>query len=188
MEILEQLEITKWNGPSSGHAVAALESGKIIFAPRLHFELSEAERRFLSPSYLDGKSKNLSYRPSTGALQGTHTTGAEREEMLRMLRRYHQQSTALVNALCPQYRERITPGFTSFRPAEIAGRHTSWRKDDTRLHVDAFPSRPLQGLRILRVFSNVNPTAPRLWRVGEPFEQVARTFLPHIRPPFPGSS
>src|SRR5216683_108129 len=142
MEILEHLEITTWQGPFAIPAAPALEKGKILFAPHLHFELSEPERRFLSPAYLDGKSKNLSYRPSTGALQGTNSTGAEHEELLQMLRRYHTQSTALVNALCPEYRGRLTPGFTSFRPAEIAGRHTSWRKDDTRLHVDAFPSRP----------------------------------------------
>ena len=30
--------------------------------------------------------------------------------------------------------------FTFFRPAEVAGRLTTWRKDDTRLHIDAFPA------------------------------------------------
>ena len=192
MEILEQIDIEQWAGPFpdqvTARTAAALESGKVLFAPRLHFELAESERRFLSPAYLDGKSKNLSYRPGTGALGGTKSTGGEREELLAMLRRYHQQSFALLEALCPQYRDRVTPGFTSFRPAEIAGRASSWRKDDTRLHVDAFPSRPLQGLRILRVFTNVHPTAPRMWRVGEPFEQIAKTFLPQVSPQTPLSS
>jgi hypothetical protein len=88
----------------------------------------------------------------------------------------------------PAYSDKIVPGLTSFRPAEIRGRTTSWRRDDTRLHVDAFPSRPTRGWRILRIFSNVNPEMPRIWRVGEPFEQVASRFLPKIRPPVPGSS
>lgn len=192
MEILEPLEITSWQGPFSAEITSktadALEAGRIIFAPDLHFERSDAERRFLSPDFLDGKSKNVSFRPGTGVIQGTNCTGAEREELLQLIRRYHLQAHALVAALCPEYRDRLTLGFTSFRPAEIAGRVTSWRKDDTRLHVDAFPSRPLQGQRILRVFSNVNPTEARLWRVGEHFEQVAKTFLPRIRPPLPGSS
>ena len=58
----------------------------------------------------------------------------------------------------------------------------SWRKDDSRLHVDAFPSRPNHGERILRVFSNVSPSEPiacgasasrsRRWR---------STLLPRIR-------
>ena len=38
-----------------------------------------------------------------------------------------------------------------------SGRRTSWRKDDTRLHVDAFPTRPMRGRRIMRLFSNVHP-------------------------------
>jgi hypothetical protein len=59
----------------------------------------------------------------------------------------------------------------------------SWRADDRRLHIDAFPSRPNYGERILRVFTNVNPAgAPRVWRVGEPFETVARRFLPRAKP------
>ncbi|MGH9558094.1 MAG: Kdo hydroxylase family protein [Bryobacteraceae bacterium] len=187
MEILEKLGIAKW-GDSFPEQCAALESGKILFAPDLPFELTQAERRFLSPTVLDGKSKNLSFRPAAGALQGTGATGAERAELLAMLRRYHEKACTLMNALCPSYRGKLKPGFASFRPAEIAGRASSCRKDDSRLHVDAFPSRPLQGLRILRVFTNVNSTAPRQWRVGESFERVARTFLPRIGRPFPGSS
>jgi hypothetical protein len=55
------------------------------------------------------------------------------------------------------------------------------------LHVDAFPATPNQGRRILRVFANVNPTGlPRVWRVGEPFEEVARRFLPKINKQLPG--
>jgi hypothetical protein len=51
------------------------------------------------------------------------------------------------------------------------------------MHVDAFPSRPNYGERILRVFTNANPDgAPRVWRVGEPFETVAKRFLPRAQP------
>ncbi len=102
-----------------------------------------------------------------------------------MLRRYYTHAFELIKVLCPGYRDYLRTGFTSFRPAEIAGRATSWRHDDTRLHVDAFPSRPMKGLRILRVFSNVNPAMPRVWRVGERFEQAAKHFLPEIKPPNP---
>ena len=47
----------------------------------------------------------------------------------------------------------------------------------------------VDGERILRVFANVNPHgAPRVWRVGEPFEQIAKRFLPHIKPQLPGAA
>ena len=48
--------------------------------------------------------------------------------------------------------------------------------------MDAFPSRPNRGERILRVFANINPHGqPRVWRIGEPFEDVAGRFLPQAR-------
>ncbi len=190
MEVLEPLDITCWRGPFRPEIVAkaadALETGKLLYAPCLPFELSGAERRFLSPECLDGKSKNVSFRPGSGALRGTGCRGAEREELLGMLQRYYAHSCDLLKALCPGYADHLRPGFTSFRPVEVAGRVTSWRHDDTRLHVDAFPSRPLQGLRVVRVFTNVHPQKPRVWRVGEAFEQAAARFLPQIGRPMPG--
>jgi hypothetical protein len=40
------------------------------------------------------------------------------------------------------------------------------------LHVDAFPSRPTRGYRILRLFANVNPTEPRIWVTSDPFAKL----------------
>jgi 3-deoxy-D-manno-oct-2-ulosonic acid (Kdo) hydroxylase len=190
MDIIEPLDITSWSEPFSseiiGKAADALETGRLLYAPQLPFELSANERRFLSPYCLDAKSKNVSFRPDSGALRGTRCVGAERDQLLSMLQRYYTRASDLLKAICPEYSGHLTPGFTSFRPAEIAGRSTSWRHDDTRLHVDAFPSRPMQGVRILRVFTNVNPQTPRVWRVGELFEKAAVNFLPEIQSPKPG--
>lgn len=192
MEILEPLDITSWHGPFPATLVAkaadALESGMLLYAPQLPFALSEAERRFLSSECLDRKSKNISFRPDSGILRGTCCQSDERERLLAMLQRYYRQSYELLKSLCPLYNNHLTAGFTSFRPAEIAGRATSWRHDDTRLHVDAFPSRPMQGLRILRIFTNVHPKMPRIWRVGEKFEQAAATLFPKVKPPLPGTA
>ena len=44
------------------------------------------------------------------------------------------------------------------------------------------------GERILRVFSNLNAREPRVWRVGESFETMAKTLLPRIKAPLPGSA
>jgi len=75
------------------------------------------------------------------------------------------------------------------RTLGLAWRASSPRKDDTRLHVDAFPSRPNHGERILRVFANVNPDGkPRVWELGEPFEAVAERFGPRVPPQWPGSA
>jgi hypothetical protein len=105
------------------------------------------------------------------------------------MQRFSDAAMALVTDVCPAYRARIERRRASFRPAEIAGRQTTWRKDDTRLHVDSFPASPSGGKRILRVFTNVNPEGrARAWRVGDDFEAVASRFVSQLRVPLPGSA
>jgi hypothetical protein len=187
MEGVTQLDIRGWQAPAAGEIAAVLEAGRVLITPNPDFDLIPDEQRFLSPDCVEGSTKNVSYRPATGAVGGARCQGADREQLAGMLHRFYARSRALLETLVPEYRDRMTVGFTSFRPVEIAGRRTSWRQDDTRLHIDAFPSRPMQGLRILRIFKNVNASTPRLWRVGEPFEDVAKRFVKHVRREIPGS-
>jgi hypothetical protein len=122
-------------------------------------------------------------------VRGSTLQGADASALRQMLARYARLSLDLVQALLPHYVQSLRAARTSYRPVEVQGRQSSWRKDDTRLHVDAFPSSPNQGKRLLRVFSNVNPNGKdRVWRIGEPFEQVARRFMPSIDRPMPGLS
>src|SRR5580704_11618095 len=82
-----------------------------------------------------------------------------------MMSRYARMSHELLIHLFPSYKGTVKVRRTSLRPAEVAGRHSSWRKDDTLLHVEAFPSQPTHGERIIRIFCNVNPAGmPRMWR------------------------
>ncbi len=168
-------------------AIRALEGGKVLFFPRLSFALNADEQGFLDPRCSDGRAKNVSYDPSSQVLKGTALAGPERERLRGMVARFAQSARTLVGGLLPAYEAHVRMGRTSYRPIEVKDRPSSYRKDDSRLHVDAFPSRPNGGGRILRVFSNVNPDRrARLWRIGEPFEACARRFLPAIRPPLPG--
>ena len=167
-------------------AARALEGGDVILLPDLRFDVEPVESVVFTPAIL-GSSKNASYDPSTGRLGGTTATGPDADTLRLFIHRFSESAASLVGRLLPDYRDRISRGRASFRPAEIAGRQTSWRKDDTRLHVDAFPATPSGGRRILRVFSNVNPEGkPRAWRIGDDFDMVARRFAAHLRVPFPG--
>jgi len=168
-------------------AVDALEQGDVLHFPRLAFVLQEDERRFLDPTML-GRSKNISLDPSTGSLRGARIDETDSRHLQRLLSRYATSSGQLLRCLLPTYESGLERARTSFRPTEIVGRRTSWRKDDTRLHVDSFPSSPTQGKRILRVFTNVNPQGQtRNWRLGEPFANLVGRYLPVIRGPFWGS-
>lgn len=181
-----------WDQPCSAaeqqEAIAAIESGKVILFPQLDFPLEVEESRICS-SATTGDAKNISFDPVRRVLRGGNTNAAELNLLEGMMTRFAALSGALVGHLFPRYVPSLQQARTSFRPVEIAGRPSSWRKDDTRLHVDSFPSSPTQGRRILRLFCNVNPAGVgRMWRLGEPFEEVARRYVPSIPKPVRGVS
>ncbi len=174
--------------PNPSEAVSALEQGKILLFPELDFKLRAHEIKFLSPSIACPQSKNVSFNCHTGLVNGLRLA-EDKDQLKAMMQRFQQKAQQLVETVLSPYTSAIQIGRTSFRPVEISGRMSSYRKDDTRLHVDAFPSSPNQGKRILRVFTNINPHGQdRIWRVGEPFVQVAQQFLPTVRKSWPGRS
>jgi len=165
-------------------AVRTLEGGGVLILPRLKFELAPEELRFLSPEWSDGRAKNISFEGRS--LKGARGGASDLAALAAMIGRFATCAGELVSSLFPRYAPYVKSARTSFRPQPAVGRPVSWRKDDARLHVDAFPSRPNHGERILRVFSNVNRQEDRVWRVGEEFSTMARTLLPRLRPPLPG--
>lgn len=193
LNLIEELSFDVWNPAIDSSvqqaATDALERGRVLYLPRLAFTVNPEERRFLSQDWSDGKSKNIYLRGAERRLRGAHGSPDDLEGLTAMLERFGRQAQQLVDALFPHYRGRAEFGNTSFRPCEIEGRPSSYRKDDTRLHPDAFPSNPTGGARLLRVFTNVNPFGrPRVWRVGEPFADMAAKFLPKARRQWPGEA
>ena len=190
VDIIREFPDTTWadDGPTRG-VEPVLEDGGVLSFPHLPFVLSATEHRFLDERWADGKAKNISVRWPSGDLRGAAGSAQDLAELRAMVVRFAEQSEAFALRLFPHYRGHLRRGNTSFRPADVAGRESSWRKDDTRLHIDAFPSNPMHGTRLLRVFCNVNPNgAPREWRVGEPFAAHARRYLASITRPLPGSA
>lgn len=193
MSPLTEIGTARWDAPLDPAAAAGatreLEAGKVLFLPRLRFTLHDEEQRFLSPHWLEGKAKNVSFDPHADKIGHTSAQGADRAQLAAMIARYSRQAHALVLSLCPHYGRHLRQGLASFRPVETRGRATSRKKDDTRLHVDAFASRPNRGSRILRVFCNVNPQgAPRVWEIGESFDAMAQRFGGRVPPQWPGSA
>ncbi len=190
--MIHVIEINDWKGPFSRqeqeNALAALEEGQVLYFPSLPFTLEEREVGLLSPHYANPKSKNISYDSKSKRIGGAQGSEQELSSLEKMLERYAKKAQTLLDVLFPHYKENLERARTSYRPVEIVGRSSSYRKDDTRLHVDAFPSTPVQEKRILRVFTNINPNGQsRLWRLGEPFRKVVERFAPHCSRPFPGS-
>jgi hypothetical protein len=188
--MLETLALGSWRGPHDAalraRAVSALERGAVLFFPNLPFLLSESEKQFLDARVADGHAKNISLVHTTGTMQASALSGEAARELAAMMERFGSQAARLVQELLP-YRN-VERARTSFRPVQVKGRHYSRISDDRLLHIDAFPSRPMQGRRILRFFANVAPDSPRHWHVGQPFEDFARAFLPRVSAHVPGKS
>lgn len=165
--------------------IAALEAGKVLYFPNFAqhgFAPQKEELALFREDIRDPKTRNISLSTS-GDLKGVVGDDATKALMAGMIGRFRAEAESLLGNLVPRYGEHLRRGATSFRPSVVQNRVQSWRADDRRMHVDAFPSRPNYGERLLRVFTNVNLEGePRVWRVGEPFEDVARRFLPKVKP------
>jgi hypothetical protein len=191
-DVIETLPIRRWHGPFDAalqaRAIDALEAGCVVLLAELPFRVLGDEAGLLSPSVMGTERKNISLEPAGDRLTNTSLSGAGVDRLRRMLLRFADSAERLLRDLLPGYAPALQRARTSFRPAEIVGREYSRRHDDRLLHVDAFPSRPMQGRRILRLFTNIAPDgAPRAWRVGEPFPQFAGKFLPRAGSAMPNA-
>jgi hypothetical protein len=161
-----------------------LEREGLIVLPGASFALRAEEQSLLDPALGDGRAKNVSLGP--GGLRGAQADAAATARLEALLARYGAWARQTLLDLAPRYGPNLEMGRTSFRPRAVDGAAVSPRKDDRRLHVDAFASQPTGGRRILRVFTNINPDGEaRHWRVGEPFEDHARRWATRQRGPLP---
>ncbi|GJE42157.1 Kdo hydroxylase family protein [Methylobacterium soli] len=167
--------------PGATSLVEALEGGAVLMFPDLDFPFSAFEERFVERPFADGKAKNVNIRGEAAELRGAAGTPEEQEALRQVLLRYRAFAQGLIDRYLPAYTGKLTLAGTSYRPFDVDRRKLSWRRDDTRLHVDAFPSNPIGEKRILRVFRNINPNGqPRHWRVGEDFGSMADKFLDRL--------
>ncbi len=160
-----------------------LESANILFFPRTPFDISPDDREFI----LNQKQtrlafhKNIAYRPHEDRLTGvTNASAPEADRLLAILRSYSERVTQFVTQLLPPYAGRWRRDFANFRAMEERGRSARTRARNDLPHVDAFPTRPTNGGRILRVFTNLNPTHNRVWVTSEPFHVLAARFARQV--------
>lgn len=156
--------------------VRLLETGEILYFPRSPFEITAQERDFLlSQKQTDAAyHKNISYRPAEDLLKGIDAReAAARERLLGIMRSYSQRAVAFTASFLRRYAKEWRVDYASFRPIEEQGRDIALRSRNDLIHVDSFPSRPSNGNRLLRVFTNINPSHPRVWITSDNFETLA---------------
>jgi hypothetical protein len=172
-----------WVNPDQGEVRAreyckTLERGEILYFPEPPFSFPASDREFLvAQKWAELRMhKNVSYRPGDDILRGVSGDTATTERIHAILRGYSSHVIRFLSTFLSPYADKWIVDFASFRPFEEDGRNLPLHKRNDLLHVDAFPSRPTRGGRILRVFTNVNPTKPRVWQTTGPFESFAKQF------------
>jgi hypothetical protein len=156
-----------------------IEDGDIIVFEQTPFEFSKEDRDFLLSQKQSGLKvhKNVSYRPKEDILRGDACETPEDNQRLHdIMRRYSGQVTKFLSRFLAPYAPHWTLDFASYRPLEEKGRDLPLHKRNDLMHVDAFPSRPTFGGRILRVFTNINTQRPRVWETTDKFPMLVKTF------------
>ncbi len=178
--------------PMTDKFALTLEREGLIVLPGQPFALTTDETDLVSPRFSDGRAKNISLGPNgggRGGVRGAARDPAAQGRLAALMARYRAWAESLIQAKATRYASWLEPGRTSLRTREVAEGSESPRRDDRRLHVDAFASQPTGGRRILRVFTNINPVGePRIWRVGEPFQAHAQRWVDQLRAPWPGEA
>ena len=167
-----------------------LEEGNILFFPSTPFEFPPEDMQFLLTQQQSGTRvhKNIAYRPAQDRLTGYASDDAAQVARLReVMRRYSQRTNRFTSELLAPYAVQWRVDFASFRPQQEKGRQIRESARNDLFHFDSFPTRPVNGDRILRIFTNLNPTEPRVWNTAETFEALAERFAGSAGLPLPKS-
>ncbi len=152
-----------------------LEDGHILLFYETPFELPAEDREFLISARQTSAAyhKNISFRPREGRVRGLKRSSADEHRLGAILGSYSERVTQFARAFLAPYAHGLQLDFASFRSVEERGRDLPLKQRNDLLHTDAFPTRPTNGNRILRIFTNLNPVEPRVWLTGEPFHVLA---------------
>jgi 3-deoxy-D-manno-oct-2-ulosonic acid (Kdo) hydroxylase len=163
-----------------------LEAGNILYFRRTPFDFPGEDIEFLLTRKQTDTAlhKNIAYRPAVDRITGVEESSGPGVERLRaIVRGYSQRSSKFLGELLTPYRGKWKLDYASYRPLEERGRPARLRARNDLPHVDAFPTRPTNGDRILRLFTNINPAQNRVWITSQTFDVVGPRFAKAISLP-----
>jgi hypothetical protein len=187
----ERATIAVAGKPEGDDLRALLERDGILIIDTEPFALTADELDLVERYGSDGRSKNSSFNPSTGDIDGVLGDPLVVTGFSNLMARYSDWSRDLIAEFFPPYHGELEVGRTSLRRRSVqAEPPLSRRKDDRSLHLDAFTSQPVAGRRILRVFNNFDPSGcEREWAIADGgFEDFAERFRGKTRKLLPGEA
>lgn len=160
-------------------ACEELEKGNILYFSKIPFSFPNESLAFLL-NQNQGSSKhrkNIAYKPTLDRVTNHKTESEEEKEKLhQILKSFSDEAFMYIKRLLEPYSQYIRRDYASFRPFQEKGRDLRLRARNDLLHVDAFPTRPLNGARILRFFININPEESRKWATTIPFKELLKKY------------
>jgi hypothetical protein len=156
-----------------------LEQGELVNWPVCPFALPAGDDlHLLFRQTLAGRRhKNISFDPHTNQASGFRWQGKEEARRLQqILANFADSATGWLQRAVPRYAVAWRRDRASFRPEEEATRCLRLHARNDLLHIDAFPSRPTHGARLLRLFANINLSEPRVWVTSETFPRLLERF------------
>lgn len=168
-----------WSDSQAREACRQLETGDILFFPQTPIDIPPQDRDLLLGRKQSSSAyhKNIAYRPAEDRITGLDKSEeAEAPELRRIVRNYSQVSVEFLSRFLEPYAGKWKLDFASFRPVEEQGRQARLHARNDLLHFDSFPTRPTNGARIFRFFTNINPAQNRVWLTSQTFE----SFGPHF--------
>lgn len=156
-----------------------LEEGNVLYFPDSPFKLPQEDLDFLLHQRQSDVAyhKNIAYRPAEDRITGVEQGhGRKNAQLLQIMRQYSHDVTSFVATLLTPYANSWRLDYATFRSKEEEGRSVRLRARNDLLHVDSFPTRPTNGDRILRVFTNVNPSKSRRWITTDTFDVLVKQF------------
>jgi hypothetical protein len=152
-----------------------LESGRILYFPKLPYDFPSDEREFLLSRQWNELRlhKNVSYRPEKDLMRGFSGDHGTVTHLHHIIHGYSAHIVEFLRDFLRPYADKWKLDWASFRPLEEQGRDLSLHKRNDLLHVDAFRLRPTRGGRILRVFTNLHPSRVRVWYTVNDFAWLA---------------
>lgn len=165
--------VPHWPQAKATEVCRELECGHIVFLPQSPIEIANEDRELLLGRKQSSSAyhKNIAYRPLEDRVTGLDRGEAQEAEKLRaILADYSQRSVEFLGTFLAPYVGKWKLEFASFRPLEEQGRAARLHARNDLLHFDSFPTRPTNGARILRFFTNINPAQSRVWLTSQTFE------------------
>jgi len=170
----------EWKNPGNRCKYASeLEAGNLLFFSQIPFAFPVEDIAFLLQQKQGSSSarKNIAYKPVTDRITNHETKDPVASEQLhQVLRRFSRRAVDFLSLLLAPYAAHWKLDYASFRPFQEKGRDLRLRARNDLLHVDAFPTRPMHGSRILRFFININPDEPRRWMTTSGLGELAKQF------------